>query len=157
MIFHVTAEAMARCERILRNPFVGRIQYLIDPKPVAKEDGLFQLGADLIPCHGCELNCFGEEPWEHVHLITTGENGGMRCTPFSTTDQALTELRSRVRIDVLRDDAGTVVALGLFDIDDREVFTVSTTIEAHEQLSQSPWTLEWLIEQGLLFDARDES
>jgi hypothetical protein len=96
-IFNVTPEHAERCERILRNPFCGPVRYLIDPRPMANDIGLFRQAADWIPCHGSQADPLGgDELWEHVRLLAVGENGSVRCTPISTVDEAVTDLRSRV-------------------------------------------------------------
>jgi hypothetical protein len=160
MQIKLTAEAIARYERISQSPFAGDVHYAVYPVPVAKDNGVFKHDDDYMPCRGCQPDPFGgDELWSHVHLITVGSNGGLRCDPYSSLDALLNDLRDRVRLDCLTNDDGTVVAVALTGADGCVVPPVPVSAEAGRRLTMSPNDLEALIEAGALFDdhADDEA
>ncbi len=160
MQIKITAADIARYERISQSPFAGRVHYAVYPTPIPKDDGVFKHGDDYVPCHGCRPDPFGgDELWSHVHLITVGSNGGLRCDPYSSLDALLDDLRDRVRLDCVTNDDGTVTAVALINADGWLVPPISVSAEASRRLTTSPNELQALIEAGALFDehADDES
>jgi hypothetical protein len=160
MQIRMTAADIARYERISQSPFASSVHYAVYPAPVAKDDGVYKHGDDYVPCHGCQPDPFGgDELWSHVHLVTVGSNGGLRCDPYSSLDALLNDLRDRLRLDCVQNDDGTIVAVALVNADGSILSPIPVSAQASRRLTTSPNDLNALIDAGALFDdhADDES
>ena len=162
MIIRLTQDDINRAKRILQDPFEnGEFRYVIYPRQIRNDDGLFKHGDDFVPCHGCQPDpTTGESTWSHGHIVVEGSNGGIRCEPL--TDESLRAIarddldvapaKSAIRIGD-HDELGVRgVVLALTDGLSRTEVKLRVTPTAEKYLEGGDLeALDVLIKRGLLF------
>jgi hypothetical protein len=159
-IITISPEDFACYERISHDPFASNVHYVVYPTPVATDECVFRHEEHYLLCSGCEPDPYGDELWSHVHLVTVGSNGGMRCDAYGTLDALLNDLQyPRVRLDCVTDENGAIVAVALMDKNQYAAGSIPVSREVGAYLSTLPDERDSLVEGGLLFeeDTKDDS